>query len=142
MMTIQKQDLRELFDPVRVDGRTFWRCRKCGKILIAISRGEHLKWKHSEVRLSGPIPTPDRIREAWISWYESGPHSIDLREKIESDLERITAVAVESEIKRIVGLTGHTITCPGCGHEWTRRSRTAGAVRCHHCGKRFQEDKI
>ena len=144
MMSPQKRKITDLFTPIRVDNRTFYRCRDCGKIVRREAKVNHIERKHPEIDIKPPerIPPPDRIREAWIRWYESGPHSIDLREKMESDLERITAVTMESEIKRIVGLTGHIITCPGCGHEWTRRSRTAGAARCPHCGKFFQEDEI
>ena len=140
MMTIQKQDLRELFDPVKVDGRTFWRCRKCGKLLIARFRGEHLKRKHSEVRLSGPTPTPDRIREAWIRWYESGPHNVDLSATLE--FRDLTVGSMEPEISRMHVRTGVLEKCPRCGHTWERLSKVGGKSTCPHCGKHYEQEAI
>ncbi|MCL5881668.1 MAG: hypothetical protein M1592_03685 [Candidatus Thermoplasmatota archaeon] len=99
-------DPADYFRPVRIDGRTKWECIYCFKVLTRSSRGKHLKGKHADeigyVPDSYSPPDPEKIREVWINWYESGMHRVDLRARINESLSRITRSAVEKEIRRIV----------------------------------------
>ena len=94
------------YRPVRVKGRTKWECIYCCKVLTRSSRGKHLKGKHAQeigyVPDTYSPPDPEKIRDLWIKWYESGMHRVDLHARINDSLDRITRSAVGKEIRRIV----------------------------------------
>ena len=99
-------DPADYYRPVRIDGRAKWECVLCGRLFSRSSRGKHLRNKHAKeigyVPDSYSPPGPEKIREVWINWYESGIHRVDLRARINESLSRITRSAVEKEIRRIV----------------------------------------
>ena len=99
-------DPADYFRPVRMDGRTKWECIYCCKVLTRSSRGKHLRNRHAQeigyVPDSYSPPDPEKIRDLWIKWYESGMHRVDLHARINENLSRITRSAVENEIRRIV----------------------------------------
>lgn len=142
----RKKSAASLFVRFEVDGHEYWKCTKCGKIVQKTSREDHIERKHPELpsiySRFDSTPTPDKIREKWVRWYMSGVHRVDLEAKIEEDLQRVTAGALESEIKRIVAVTGQEATCPRCGYVRRRMSRTGGYARCPKCHYLYAEEVI
>ena len=142
MMSPQKRKITDLFIPIRVDNRTFYRCRDCGKIVRREAKVNHIERKHPEIDIKPPerIPPPDRIREAWIRWYESGPHNADLSARLE--FSNLTVGSMEPEISRMHVRTGVLEKCPRCGHTWERLSKVGGKSTCPHCGKHYEQEAI
>ena len=94
-------DPADYFRPVRSEGSSEWECIYCRKVLTGSSRGKHLKGKNAQeigyVSDTYLPPEPEKIRDLWIKWYESGIHRVDLKARINRDLDRMTGSAVEKE---------------------------------------------